>query len=162
MLDVARTSHRERVEQYIDILALYKLTCSTCISPMIRAADSHQFTPELAAIGIPDQVGGAWRLLHAAGLPGNHPLRAGPTSRLSRDRHARTHERRLTAYPEWHAAHAVGALMRNDVGWSTLCVDKEETYALWTDVVRRDQRVNAGCLFPMGETRSKHSQSLNT
>ena len=57
----------------------------------------------------------------------------------------------LVAYPEAGLQHAPTALFTGTaVGWSTFCVDKEETYALIDDIVREISAITPGPYFHMG------------
>jgi len=155
MLDVARHFFTvKEVEQYIDILALYKLNMFH-----MHLADDQGWRivinsrPKLAAIGSLTQVGGGpggfytqqdyqeiiryaqaryITIVPEIDMPGH--MNAG-----------------LTAYPELACSTRPSALYSGtDVGWSTLCVDKEETYAFVDDVVREISALTPGPYFHMG------------
>jgi hexosaminidase len=155
MLDVARHFFTVReVEQYIDVLALYKLNVLH-----LHLSDDQGWRiainsrPKLTAIGSLTQVGGGpggfytqqeyQDLIRYAGdryitivpeidMPGH--MNAG-----------------LTAYPELACSIRPSALYTGtDVGWSTLCVDKEETYAFIDDVVREISALTPGPYFHIG------------
>jgi hexosaminidase len=155
MLDVARHFFTvKEVEQYIDVLALYKLNMFH-----IHLSDDQGWRivinsrPKLAAIGSLTQVGGGpggfytqqeyqdivryaqaryITVVPEIDMPGH--MNAG-----------------LTAYPELACSTRPSALYSGtDVGWSTLCVDKEETYAFVDDVVREISAITPGPYFHMG------------
>jgi hexosaminidase len=57
----------------------------------------------------------------------------------------------LTAYPELScSSRAAGTYTGTDVGWSTMCPDKEGTYALIDDVVREVAALTPGPWFHIG------------
>jgi hexosaminidase len=57
----------------------------------------------------------------------------------------------LVAYPELSCSVRPTALYTGtDVGWSTFCVDKEETYALVNDIVREIAAITPGAYFHVG------------
>lgn len=155
MLDVARhffTVHE--VKQYIDLLALYKMNVLH-----LHLADDQGWRieiksrPALAAAGSVTQVGG------------------GPGGYYSQDDYADivryAQERYVTIVPEIDMpGHTNAALIAypelscsrrspapytgTDVGWSTLCANKEETYAFVDDVVREIAAITPGQYFHMG------------
>ena len=155
MLDVARHFFTVReVEQYIDILALYKLNVLH-----IHLADDQGWRiainsrPKLTTIGSVTQVGGG---------PGGFF-----TQQDYRDivRYAQARyitivpeidmpghtNAGLAAYPELACStRPPGLYTGTDVGWSTLCVDKEETYAFVDDVVREISAITPGPYFHVG------------
>ena len=155
MLDVARHFFTVReVQQYIDILALYKLNILH-----LHLSDDQGWRiqinsrPKLTAIGSLTQVGGGpggfytqqdyqdivryaqaryITIVPEIDLPGH--MNAG-----------------LTAYPEIACSNRPSALYSGtDVGWSTVCVDKEETYAFVDDVVREISAITPGAYFHVG------------
>jgi hexosaminidase len=155
MLDVARHFFTVReVEQYIDILALYKLNVLH-----LHLSDDQGWRiainsrPRLTAIGSLTQVGGGpggfytqqdyqdivqyaqaryITIVPEIDMPGH--INAG-----------------LTAYPELAcSSRPPGVYTGTDVGWSTLCVDKEESYAFVDDVVREISSLTPGPYFHIG------------
>ncbi len=155
MLDVARHFFTvKEVEQYIDILTLYKMNMFH-----MHLADDQGWRiiinsrPKLAAIGSLTQVGGGpggfytqqdyqdivryaqaryITVVPEIDMPGH--MNAG-----------------LTAYPELACSTRPSALYSGtDVGWSTLCVDKEDTYGFVDDVVREISAMTPGPYFHMG------------
>ena len=155
MLDVARHFFTvKEVEQYIDILALYKFN----VFHMHLADDQGwriaiNSRPKLTAVGSLTQVGGGpggfytqqdyqeivryaqaryITIVPEIDMPGH--MNAG-----------------LTAYPELACSTRPSALYSGtDVGWSTLCVDKEETYAFVDDFVREIAAITPGPWFHIG------------
>jgi hexosaminidase len=155
MLDVARHFFTVReVQQYIDILALYKLNVFH-----IHLSDDQGWRiainsrPKLTAIGSLTQVGGG---------PGGFYTQQDYQDiiRYARARYITVvpeidmpghMNAGLTAYPELACSTRPSALYTGtDVGWSTLCVDKEETYAFVDDVVREISALTPGQYFHIG------------
>jgi hexosaminidase len=155
MLDVARHFFTVReVRQYIDILALYKLNVLH-----LHLADDQGWRieiksrPRLTTVGAATQVGGGeggfFSQEEYAGLV-----------RYAQERHVTIvpeidmpghSNAALTAYPELSCgARPPGLYAGTDVGWSTLCVDKEETYALVDDVVRELAALTPGSFIHIG------------
>ena len=155
MLDVARHFFTVReVQQYIDVLALYKLNVLH-----LHLADDQGWRivinsrPKLTAIGSLTQVGGGpggfytqqdyqdivryararyITIVPEIDMPGH--INAG-----------------LAAYPELACStRPPGLYSGTDVGWSTLCVDKEATYAFVDDVVREISAITPGPYFHIG------------
>lgn len=155
MLDVARHFFTmKEVEQYIDILALYKLNVLH-----LHLSDDQGWRiainsrPKLTAVGSLTQVGGG---------PGGFYTQQ-DYQELVRYAQARYitvvpeidmpghMNAGLTAYPELACSTRPSALYTGtDVGWSTLCVDKEETYAFVDDVVREISAITPGPYFHVG------------
>jgi hexosaminidase len=155
MLDVARHFFTVReVQQYIDILALYKLNVLH-----LHLSDDQGWRiainsrPKLTAIGSLTQVGGG---------PGGFYTQQDYQDIV---RYAQTRyitivpeidmpghiNAGLTAYPELACSSRPPALYTGtDVGWSTLCVDKEESYAFVDDVVREISSLTPGPYFHIG------------
>ncbi|MDP9205036.1 MAG: beta-N-acetylhexosaminidase [Gemmatimonadota bacterium] len=155
MLDVARHFFTVReVEQYIDLLALYKMNVLH-----LHLSDDQGWRivinsrPKLASIGGSTQVGGG---------PGGFYTQQDYQTivRYAQERYitvvpeidmpAHTNAA-IVAYPE------VGCSVRptqlyteTDVGWSALCVDKEATYALVEDIVREISAITPGPYFHIG------------
>jgi hexosaminidase len=155
MLDVARHFFTVReVKQYVDLLALYKLNVLH-----LHLSDDQgwrieiQSRPELATVGGSTQVGGG---------PGGFFTQADYAEivRYAQDRYimivpeidAPGHTNAaLTAFPSLSCSKRPAALYSGiDVGWSTVCVDKEETYALLDDVVREIAAITPGPYFHIG------------
>jgi hexosaminidase len=155
MLDVSRHFFTvKEVEQYIDILALYKLNVLH-----LHLSDDQGWRivinsrPKLTAMGSLTQVGGGpggfftqqdyqeivryaqaryITIVPEIDMPGH--INAG-----------------LIGYPELACStRPPGLYTGTEVGWSTLCVDKEETYAFVDDVVREISAMTPGPYFHMG------------
>jgi len=155
MLDVGRHFFTVReVEQYIDILALYKLNVLH-----LHLSDDQGWRiaidsrPKLTAVGSVTQVGGGPGgfytkqdyqdivryaqaryvvIVPEIDMPGH--INAG-----------------LAGYPELACSkRPPGLYSGTEVGFSTLCVDKEETYAFVDDVVREISAMTPGPYFHMG------------
>ena len=155
MLDVARHFFTVReVQQYIDILALYKLNVLhlhlTDDQGWRIAIDSR---PKLTAIGSLTQVGGG---------PGGFYTKQDFADIV---RYARA--RYITIVPEIEMPGHINAALTSepeiacstrppglysgtDVGWSTLCVDKEPTYAFLDDVIREVSAMTPGPYVHIG------------
>lgn len=155
MLDVARHFFTVReVEQYIDLLAMYKLNVLH-----LHLSDDQGWRieiksrPRLTAVGAATQVGGG---------PGGFY-----TQREYQDIVAYARARYITVVPEIDMpAHTNAALVAypelscstrptalytgTDVGWSTFCVDSEATYALIDDIVREISAITPGPYFHIG------------
>ncbi len=155
MLDVARHFFTVReVEQYIDILALYKFNVLH-----LHLSDDQGWRivinsrPKLTEIGSLTQVGGG---------PGGFY-----TQQDYKDIIRYAQARYITIVPEIDmpghmnaglagypdigcSVRPTGLYTGTDVGWSTLCVDKEETYAFVDDVVREISAITPGPYFHMG------------
>jgi hexosaminidase len=155
MLDVARHFFTvDEVKQYIDLLALYKLN----VFHMHLSDDQGwrieiKSRPELTAVGGRSQVGGG---------PGGFYTQGefADIVRYAQDRY-------ITIVPEidmpGHTNAALAAFPAlgcgsrpptlysgTDVGFSTFCVDKEESYALIDDIVREISGMSPGPYFHMG------------
>jgi hexosaminidase len=155
MLDVARHFFSVReVKQYVDLLALYKMNVLH-----LHLADDQGWRieiksrPKLAAAGGVTQGGG------------------GPGGYFTQDEYREivryAQERYITIVPEIDMpGHTNAALIAHpelscskrppapytgtDVGWSTLCANKEETYTFVDDVVREIAALTPGRYFHMG------------
>jgi hexosaminidase len=155
MLDVARHFFTVReIKQYVDLLALYKMNVLH-----LHLADDQGWRieiksrPKLAAAGSVTQVGG------------------GPGGYFTQDEYAEivryAQERYVTIVPEIDMpGHTNAALVGypelscsvrrpapyagTEVGFSTLCANKEETYAFVDDVVREIAALTPGRYFHMG------------
>ncbi len=155
MLDVARHFFSVReVKQYIDILALYKLNVLH-----LHLSDDQGWRiqidsrPKLTAIGSLTQVGGA---------PGGFYTKQDYQDiiKYARERYITIvpeiempgHSNAwLTSYPELACSVRPSALYSGtDVGWSTVCVDKDDTYAFLDDVVREISAMTPGAYFHIG------------
>jgi hexosaminidase len=155
MLDVARHFFTVReVKQYIDLLALYKMNVLH-----LHLADDQGWRiainsrPKLTEIGSVSQVGGG---------PGGFYTQQDYTDivRYAQDRFITVvpeidmpghTNAALAAYPEVScSSRPPGTYTGTEVGWSTFCVDKEETYALIDDVVREISALTPGAYFHMG------------
>ncbi len=155
MLDVARHFFTMReIKQYVDLLALYKLNVLH-----LHMADDQGWRieiksrPQLTAAGSVTQVGG------------------GPGGYFTQDEYAEivryAQERYVMIVPEIDMpGHTNAALVGypelscskrppapytgTEVGWSTFCANKEETYALVEDIVREIAAITPGPYFHMG------------
>ncbi|HJQ09939.1 MAG TPA: beta-N-acetylhexosaminidase [Gemmatimonadaceae bacterium] len=155
MLDVARHFFTPReVEQYIDLLALYKMNVLH-----LHLADDQgwriQLTsrPRLTEVGSQTQVGGG-----PGGFFTQQDYRDIIRYAAARyitvvpeiDMPAHSNAG-LTGYPEFGCSQRQTALYTGtDVGWSSLCVDKEETYAYVDDIVREISAMTPGPYFHIG------------
>ncbi|MFL5480780.1 MAG: beta-N-acetylhexosaminidase [Gemmatimonadaceae bacterium] len=155
MLDVARHFFTPReVEQYIDLLAMYKMNVLH-----LHLADDQGWRiqlnsrPKLTEVGSLTQVGGG---------PGGFFTQQ-DYQNIIRYAAARyitivpeidmpAHSNAgLTGYPEYGcSARQTGLYTGTDVGWSSLCVDKEETYAYVDDIVREISAMTPGPYFHIG------------
>ena len=155
MLDVARHFFTVReVEQYIDILALYKMNVLHLGLSNDQGWRIHiNSRPKLTAIGSLTQVGGG---------PGGFY-----TQQDYRDivRYAQARyitivpdidmpghiNAALTAYPELACSTRPPAPHTgNETGFSAICVDKEQTYAFVDDVVREVSALTPGAYLHIG------------
>ena len=155
MLDVSRHFFTVReVEQYIDLLALYKLNVLH-----LHLSDDQGWRiqidsrPKLTAMGSLTQVGGG---------PGGFYTKQ-DYAEILRYAQARyilivpeidmpSHiNAGLIGYPELSCGQRPPALYTGtEVGWSSLCVDKEETYAFVDDVIRELSAMTPGPYFHIG------------
>jgi hexosaminidase len=155
MLDVARHFFSvDEVKQYIDMLALYKMNVLH-----LHLADDQGWRialnsrPKLAQMGSLTEVGGG---------PGGFFTQQ-DYAEIIRYAAARyilivpeidmpSHiNAALVAYPELACSQRPpGLYSGTDVGWSALCVDKEETYAFVDDVVREIAGMTPGPYFHIG------------
>lgn len=155
MLDVARHFFTvKEVQQYIDVLALYKLNVLH-----LHLTDDQGWRiainsrPKLTAIGSLTQVGGG---------PGGFYTQQDYQDII---RYARA--RYITIIPEIEMPGHINAALTSepdiacsvrptglysgtDVGWSTLCVDKEPTYAFIDDVIREISAMTPGPYIHIG------------
>ncbi|MFL5562823.1 MAG: beta-N-acetylhexosaminidase [Gemmatimonadaceae bacterium] len=155
MLDVARHFFTvKEVEQFIDILALYKMNMLH-----LHLADDQGWRividsrPRLTAVGSVSQVGGG---------PGGFYTQE-DYSEIVRYAAARyitvvpeidmpAHSNAaISAYPEVGcSARPAGTYTGTDVGWSALCVDSAATYALVDDIIREISALTPGPYFHIG------------
>ncbi len=155
MLDVARHFFTvDEVKQFIDLLALYKLNVLH-----LHLSDDQGWRieiksrPRLAEIGGATQVGGG---------PGGFYTQADYTEivRYAQERYISIvpeidmpghTNAALVAHPELSCSRIAPALYTGtEVGWSALCPNKEETYALIDDVVRELAALTAGRYIHVG------------
>jgi len=155
MLDVARHFFTPReLKQYIDLLALYKLNMFH-----IHLADDQGWRieiksrPKLTAMGSSMQVGGG---------PGGFYTQDeySDVVRYAQERYVTIVPEidtpghinaALIGYPELSCSRrSPGAYLGTDVGFSTLCADKEEVYAFVDDVVREIAAITPGPYYHIG------------
>lgn len=155
MLDVARHFlTMKEIKQYVDLLALYKMNVLH-----LHLSDDQGWRieiksrPKLATLGGSTQVGG------------------GPGGFFTQDEYSEivryAQDRFVTIVPEIDMpGHTNAALVGypelscsrrgpllytgTEVGWSTFCANKEETYALVDDIVREIAALTPGRYFHMG------------
>jgi hexosaminidase len=155
MLDVARHFFTvKEVEQYIDLLALYKMNVLH-----LHLSDDQGWRIEIRSRPLLTQVGGASQV---GGRTGGFYTQADYAEIV---RYAG--ERFVTVVPEidmpGHTNAALSAYPAlscstrpaqrytgTDVGWSTFCVDSEATYALVDDVVRELAAMTPGAYLHLG------------
>ena len=155
MLDVARHFFTvKEVKQYIDLLAMYKLNVLH-----LHLSDDQGWRieikshPELTTVGGSTQVGGG---------PGGFFTQAeyADIVRFAQDRYvmivpeidmpAHTNAA-LSAFPALSCGRRpAGLYSGTEVGFSSFCVEKEETYALIDDIVREIAALTPGPFFHMG------------
>jgi hexosaminidase len=155
MLDVARHFFTvKEVKEYIDLLALYKINMFH-----LHLSDDQGWRiqinsrPKLTEVGSLTQVGGG---------PGGFYTQAEYQDivRYAAARYitivpeidmpAHTNAA-LAAYPEVSCSdRPAGLYTGTDVGWSSICVDKEASYALIDDVVREIAAITPGPFFHIG------------
>lgn len=155
MLDVARHFFTPReVREYIDLLALYKMNVLH-----LHLADDQGWRiqlnsrPKLTELGSVTQVGGG---------PGGYF-----TQQEYRDIIRYAAERYIMIVPEIDMPSHINAAVigypdlscakeppapytGTEVGWSSLCVDKESTYAFVDDIVRELSSITPGPYFHIG------------
>ncbi len=155
MLDVARHFFSVReIKQYIDLLALYKMNVLH-----LHLADDQGWRieiksrPKLAAAGSVTQVGGG---------PGGFFTQDdyGDIVRYAQERYVTIvpeidmpghSNAALIGYPELSCSKRPPApYTGTDVGWSTLCANKEDTYAFVDDVVREIAAITPGRYIHIG------------
>ena len=155
MLDVARHFFTvKEVKQYIDLLALYKLNVFH-----LHLSDDQGWRleiksrPELVRRGSVSQVGGG-----AGGFYTQDEFTE--IVRYARERFITVvpeidmpghTNAALVAYPQLSCSRRPSAIYTGvEVGWSTFCVEKEDTYALIDDIVREIAALAPGAYFHMG------------
>ena len=155
MLDVARHFFTvDEVKQFIDLLALYKLNALH-----LHLSDDQGWRieiksrPRLATMGGATQVGGG---------PGGFYTQAeyAEIVRYAQERYISVvpeidmpghTNAALIAHPELSCSRMAPALYTGtEVGWSTLCPNKEETYALIDDIVRELAALTPGPYIHVG------------
>jgi hexosaminidase len=155
MLDVARHFFTvDEVKQFIDLLALYKLNVLH-----LHLSDDQGWRieirsrPRLSAMGGATQVGGG---------PGGFYTQAeyAEIVRYAQERYISIvpeidmpghTNAALVAHPELSCSRTPPALYtRTEVGWSTFCPNKEETYALIDDVIRELAALTPGRYIHVG------------
>ena len=155
MLDVSRHFFTVReVQQFIDLLALYKMNVLH-----LHLSDDQGWRieirsrPRLTEVGGASQVGG-----RAGGFYTQQDYAEIVRYAQARyitvvpeiDMPGHTNAA-LSAYPALSCStRPVGRYTGTDVGWSTFCVDKEETYALVDDVVRELAAITPGPYIHIG------------
>lgn len=155
MLDVSRHFFTvDEVEQFIDLLALYKLNVLH-----LHLSDDQGWRialnsrPKLAQVGSLTQVGGG-----RGGFYTQQDYRDIISYAAARyilvvpEIDMPSHiNAALVGYPEFGCSVRPTALYTGtDVGWSALCVDKEETYAFVDDIIREISAMTPGPYFHIG------------
>ncbi len=155
MLDVARHFFPvSDVKQYIDLLALYKLNVLH-----LHLSDDQGWRieiksrPTLTSIGGATQVGGGPGGFYTqqdyqeiVRYAGERYITVVPEIDMPGHTNAA-----LTAFPALSCSSRPTALYTGtSVGWSTFCVDKEETYSLIDDIVREISAITPGPYFHVG------------
>ncbi len=155
MLDIARHFlTMNEIKQYVDLLALYKMNVLH-----LHLSDDQGWRieiksrPKLTALGSATQVGGG---------PGGFFTQDEYTEivRYAQDRFVTIvpeidmpghTNAALVGYPELSCSRRGPLLYTGtEVGWSTFCANKEETYALVEDIVREIAALTPGRYFHMG------------
>ncbi len=155
MLDVSRHFFTVReVKEYIDLLALYKINMFH-----LHLSDEQGWRiqinsrPKLTEVGSQTQVGGGPGGFYTQ--PEYQDIVRYAAARYITivpeiDMPAHTNAA-LAAYPEVSCSERpAGLYTGTDVGWSSICVDKEESYALIDDVVREIAAITPGPFFHVG------------
>jgi hexosaminidase len=155
MLDVSRHFFTvDEVEQYLDILALYKLNALH-----LHLSDDQGWRiqidsrPKLTAMGSQTQVGGGQGGFYTK--QDYQTILAYAKARyilivpeIDMPSHINAG---LIGYPEISCGQRPPApYTETEVGWSSLCVDKEETYAFVDDVIRELSAMTPGPYFHIG------------
>jgi len=155
MLDVSRHFFtQDEVYQYIDLLALYKLNVLH-----LHLADDQGFRieiksrPNLTGQGSSTQVGygdGGFYTQDQYSEIVRYAADRFVTIVPEIDMPGHTNAA-LIGYPEVSCSRRAPAPYRGtEVGWSTFCANKEETYALVDDIVREIAAITPGRYFHMG------------
>ncbi len=155
MLDVARHFFPvSDVKQYIDLLALYKLNVLH-----LHLSDDQGWRIEIKSRPTLTSIGGATQV---GGGPGGFytQLDYQEIVRYAAERYITIvpeidmpghTNAALTAFPALSCSSRPTALYTGtSVGWSTFCVEKEETYALIDDIVREISAITPGPYFHVG------------
>jgi hexosaminidase len=155
MLDVSRHFFTVReVEQFIDLLALYKMNVLH-----LHLSDDQGWRieirsrPRLAEIGGASQVGGRTggyytQQDYAAIVRYAQARYITVVPEIDMPGHTNA---ALSAYPALSCStRPAGRYTGTEVGWSTFCVEKEETYALVEDVVRELAAITPGPWIHIG------------
>jgi hexosaminidase len=155
MLDIARHFFTVReVEQFIDVLALYKLN-----TLHLHLSDDQGWRIEIRSRSLLAQVGGRTQVGGGAGGYYTQEEYAGivryalaryitVVPEIDMPGHSNA---ALTAYPALACgARPPGLYSGTEVGWSTMCVDDEGTYALIEDVVRELAAITPGPYLHIG------------
>jgi hexosaminidase len=155
MLDVARHFFTvKEVQQFIDLLALYKMNVLH-----LHLSDDQGWRIEIRSRPLLASVGGASQV---GGGEGGFYTQADYAAivRYAADRHITVvpeidmpghSNAALTAYPALSCStRPTGTYTGTDVGWSTYCVENEETYALINDVVRELAAMTPGPFIHLG------------
>jgi hexosaminidase len=155
MLDVARHFFTvDEVKQYMDLLALYKLNVLH-----LHLSDDQGWRIEIKSRPKLTAVGG---LTQVAGGAGGFYTQDEYTElvRYAADRYIMIvpeidmpghTNAALAAYPDVSCSSRPAALYSGtEVGWSTFCVDKPETYALIDDIVREIAALSPSPYFHIG------------
>ena len=155
MLDVARHFFTvKEVEQLIDILALYKMN-----RLHLHLSDDQGWRivinsrPRLTSVGSISQVGGGRggfftqdEYSEIVRYAAARFITVVPEIDMPAHSNAA-----ISGYPETGcSARPTGTYTGTDVGWSSFCVDKEETYALIDDIVREIAALTPGPYFHIG------------
>ena len=155
MLDVARHFFTPKeVQQYIDLLAMYKMNVLH-----LHLADDQGWRiqlnsrPRLTEVGSVSQVGGGPGGFYTQQDYQNIIRYAAARYILivpEIDMPAHSNGG-LTGYPEFGCSdRPTSQYTGTDVGWSSLCVDKEGTYAYVDDIVREISAMTPGPYFHIG------------
>jgi len=155
MLDVSRHFFTvDEVEQYLDILALYKMNVLH-----LHLSDDQGWRiqidsrPKLTAMGSLTQTGGGaggfyTKQDYQTILAYAHARYILIVPEIDMPSHINA---ALIGYPEISCGQRSPALYTGtEVGWSSLCVDKEETYAFVDDVIRELSAMTPGPYFHIG------------
>jgi hexosaminidase len=157
MLDVARHFFTvNEVKQYIDILAMYKMNVLH-----LHLADDQGWRIEIKSRPLLAEKGS---VTEVAGRPGGGGYftqeQYADIVRYAQERYVTvvpeidmpSHiNAALIAYPELACGRrAPGPYTGIDVGWSTICVDSAQSYALLEDVIREISAITPGPWFHLG------------